>query len=67
MIATLVRLVYHDVPCIGLELEVADAILLNVSHHIGEHAVDATHSSAALVNVRPHDSPRPCSDNDRSI
>lgn len=40
MIVTLVRLVYHDVPCIGLELEVADAILLNVSHHIGEHALN---------------------------
>ena len=40
MIVTLVRLVYHDVPCIGLELEVADAVLLDVSHHIWEHTLD---------------------------
>ncbi len=40
VIVTLVWLVYHDVPCIGLELEIADAVLLNVSHHIGEHTFD---------------------------
>jgi hypothetical protein len=40
MIVTLVRLVYHDVPCIGLELEVADAILLNVSHYVRKHTLN---------------------------
>ena len=40
VIVTFVRLVYHDVPSIGLELEVADAVLLYISHHIREHALD---------------------------
>ena len=40
VIVTIVRLIYHDVSCIRLELEVADAILLDVSHHIREHTLD---------------------------
>ena len=40
VIVTLVRLVYHDAASIGLELEIADAVLLDVSHHIWEHALD---------------------------
>lgn len=40
VIVTLVRLVYHDISSIWLELEVAYAVLLDVSHHIGEHALD---------------------------
>ena len=49
VIVPLVWLVYHDVPCIGLELEVADAILLNVSHHIGEHALDEVGTDTSCV------------------
>ncbi len=40
VIVTLVRLVYHDISCIWLKLEIADAVLLDVSHHIGEHTFD---------------------------
>ena len=40
LIVTLVRLVYHDIPYIWLKLEITDAVLLDVSHHIGEHALD---------------------------
>ena len=40
MIVTLVRLVYHDIPHIRLKLEIADAVLLYISHHIGEHTLD---------------------------
>ena len=40
VIVTLVRLIYQDVPSIGLELEVADAVLLDVSHHVWKHPLD---------------------------
>ena len=40
MIVALIWLVYHDASCIGLELEIADAVLLYISHHIGEHTFD---------------------------
>ena len=40
VIVTIVRLVYHDDASIRLKLEVADAVLLDVSHHIGEHTLD---------------------------
>ena len=40
VIVTLVRLVYHDVSSIGLELEVADAVKFYVLHHIGKHPFD---------------------------
>ena len=40
VIVALVRLVYYDISCIRLELEIADAILLDVSHYIGEHTLD---------------------------
>ena len=33
-------LVYHDTTFAGLELEVADAVLLDVLHHIGKHRFD---------------------------
>ncbi len=39
-IVAFVRLVYHDAACIGLELEVADAIKFYVLHHIGKHPFD---------------------------
>ena len=48
-IVTLVRLVYHDVPSIGLELEVADAVLLDVSHHIGEHTLDEVGTDTSRI------------------
>ena len=34
MIVTLIRLVYHDATLVRLELEITDAILLNVLHHM---------------------------------
>ena len=37
MIVTLIRFVYHDATLVRLELEITDAILLDVLHHIGEH------------------------------
>ena len=40
VIVTRVWLVCHDVASIRLKLEVAYAVLLDVSHHIGEHALD---------------------------
>ena len=40
VIVTLIRLIYHDAASIGLKLEVANAVLLNVSHYIGEHTLD---------------------------
>ena len=35
-----VKFVYHDATLIGLELEVTDAVLLNVLHHIRKHRLD---------------------------
>ena len=49
VIVTLVRLVYHDVPHIRLKLEVADAALLDVSHHIWEHALDEVCKNTAAA------------------
>ena len=52
MIVTLVRLVYHDVPCIGLELEVAYAVMFYVSHHVWKNTLNddsAYLGSAALL------------------
>ncbi len=40
VIVPLVWLVYHDISCIWLELEIADAVLLDVFHHIGERALE---------------------------
>ena len=49
VIVTLVRLVYHDAASIGLELEIADAVLLDVSHHIGEHTFDKVCTDTSRV------------------
>ena len=49
VIVVLIRLVYHDVPRIRLELEIADAVLLDVSHHIGEHALDEVCTDTSCV------------------
>ena len=49
MIVTLIRLVYHDAASIGLELEVADAVLLDVSHHIWEHTLDEVSTDASRI------------------
>ena len=49
VIVALVRLVYHDVPCIRLELEVADAVLLYVSHYIGEHTLDEVGTDTSCI------------------
>ena len=40
MVVIFIRLVYHDATLVRLELEVTDAILLDVLHHIGEHRFD---------------------------
>ena len=42
-------LVYHDAASIGLELEVADAVLLDVSHYIGEHALDEVGTDTSRI------------------
>ncbi len=49
VIVTIVRLIYHDVSCIRLELEVADAILLDVSHHIREHTLDEVSTDTSRI------------------
>ena len=49
VIVALVRLVYHDAASIRLELEVADAVLLNVSHHIGEHTLDEVGTDTSRI------------------
>ena len=49
VIVTLVRLVYHDISSIWLELEVAYAVLLDVSHHIGEHTLDEVCTDTSRV------------------
>ena len=49
VIVTLVRLVYHDAASIGLELEISDAVLLDVSHHIWEHALDEVCKNTAAA------------------
>lgn len=49
VIVTLVWLVYHDVPHIRLKLEVADAVLLDVSHHIWEHTLDEVSTDTSRI------------------
>ena len=49
VIVTLVRLVYHDATSIGLELEISDAVLLDVSHHIWEHALDEVCTNTSRI------------------
>ena len=40
VIVILVRLVYHDISCIWLKLEIADAVKFYVSHHVWKHPLD---------------------------
>ena len=40
MIVTLVRLIYQDVPSIGLKFEIADAVKFDVSHYVWKHPLD---------------------------
>ena len=40
VIVALIRLVYYDISCIGLELEVADAVKFYVFHHVWKHPLD---------------------------
>ena len=40
VIVTLVRLVYHDVACIWLKLEVADAVKFYVFHYVRKHTLN---------------------------
>ena len=37
VIVILVRLVYHDISCIWLKLEIADAVKFYVSQHVWKH------------------------------
>ena len=46
-----VRFVYHDATLIGLELEVTDAVLLNVLHHIRKHRLDEVCTCIAVVAI----------------
>ncbi len=51
MIVTLIRLVYHDATLVRLELEVADAVLLDVLHHIGKHRFDEVCTCITVIAV----------------
>ena len=56
VIVALVRLVYHNIASIGLELEVADAVKFYVSHHIREHTLDedgAYFASVVFLAAQP--------------
>ena len=52
VIVTLVRLIYHDAASIGLKLEVANAVLLNVSHYIREHTLRIDEVRIEEVRIR---------------
>ena len=49
VIVTSVRLVYHDVSCIWLKLEIADAVKFYVSHHVWKHPLDEDGANFARV------------------
>jgi hypothetical protein len=51
MVVIFIRLVYHDASLVGLELEVADAVLLDALHHIGKHRLDEVCPSIAIVAI----------------
>ena len=40
MIVTLVRLIYQDVPSIGLKFEIAVVVKFDVSHYVWKHPLD---------------------------
>ena len=43
------RFIYHDVACIWLELEVADAVKFYVSHYIWKHPFDKDSANLARI------------------
>ena len=49
MIATLVRLVYYDVPHIRLKLEIADAVKFYVFHYVRKHTLNEDSAYFARV------------------
>lgn len=49
MVVIFIRLVYYDISCIRLELEIADAVLLDVSHHIWEHTLDEVSTDTSRI------------------
>ena len=49
VIVALFWLVYNDAASIGLELEVADAVLFYVSHHIGKHTLDEVGTDTSRI------------------
>lgn len=51
MIVTLIRLVYHDATLVRLELEITDAILLDILHHIGKHRLDEVSPCITVVAI----------------
>ena len=51
MVVIFIRLVYHDATLVWLELEVADAVLLDVLHHIGKHRLDEICACIPIIAV----------------
>ena len=51
MVVIFIRLVYHDATLVRLELEVTDAVLLDVLHHIGKHRFDEVCPCIAIIAV----------------
>ena len=51
MVVIFIRLVYHDATLVRLELEVADAVLLDVLHHIGKHRLDEVCTCITVIAV----------------
>ena len=51
MVVIFIRFVYHDATLVRLELEVADAVLLDVLHHIGKHRLDEVCPCITIVAV----------------
>ena len=51
MVVIFIRFVYHDATLVRLELEVADTVLLDVLHHIGEHRFDEVCPCITVIAV----------------
>ena len=47
----IVRLIYHDVSFVGLELEVADAVEIHVHEYVGKHALDKIGTDLSTIIV----------------
>ena len=49
VIVILVRLVYHDISCIWLKLEIADAVKFYVFHYVREHTLDEVCTNTSRI------------------